>query len=258
MDAFIATMYNDFEYKLVKPDQSLADFVESFWLLHNHSNQAKDIVVLPDGRVDLFFSQSATEPFHVTLSGLETQADQATLAGNTIMFAISFKLLAIEYILHNTVSDLLNNAIHLPGGFWNFEANDLHNFELFCKKATHKIQSLLPDELDNRKRKLFDLLYGSNGTMTVNELSEKVAWSSRQINRYFNRQFGVSLKVYCNILRFRASFQHIKEGKLFPQQNFADQSHFIKEVKKLSGVSPKELKQNKNDRFIQFSTLKPQ
>lgn len=255
MDASALTMDNDFEYKLVKPNQSLTDFVESFWLLHNHSDQAKDIVVLPDGRVDLFFSQSSTEPFHVTLSGLETEPDQATLAVNTIMFAISFKLIAIEYILNNTVSDLLNNAIHLPEGFWQFNSSDLQNFDLFCKKATHKIQSLLPSEVDTRKRKLFDLLYASNGTLTVNELSERVAWSSRQINRYFNQQFGVSLKVYSNILRFRASFQHIKEGKLFPQQNFADQSHFIKEVKKLSGVSPKQLKQNKNDRFIQFSTL---
>src|SRR6187551_2773962 len=106
-------------------------------------------------------------------------------------------------------------------------------------------------------QKLFDLIYSSNGSLPVKELSDKVFWSSRQINRYFNEQFGISLKAYCNILRFRASFSHIKDGKLFPHENFADQSHFIKEVKKLSGVSPKELKRNQNDRFIQFSTLPP-
>jgi AraC-like DNA-binding protein len=86
-------------------------------------------------------------------------------------------------------------------------------------------------------------------------MSEQVHWSSRQINRYFNQLFGLSLKAYCNILRFRASFQHIKEGKLFPEQNFTDQAHFIKEIKKFSGVLPKELSKNKDDRFIQFSTL---
>jgi len=249
---------NDFEYKLIKPDKSLADFVEGFWLLQNHSDCNKDVVILPDGRIDLFFSQSATEPFHITLSGLETQPDQATLATKTIMFAISFKLLATEYIFRNTVSNLLDNAKYLPSDFWNFNANDLKDFDLFCKKASQKIQSLLPKEIDNRKRKLFDLIYSSKGASTVNELSEKVFWSSRQINRYFNQQFGISLKAYCNILRFRASFNHIKDGKLFPQQNFADQSHFIREVKKLAGVSPKELKRNQDDRFIQFSTLDPE
>jgi AraC-like DNA-binding protein len=86
----------------------------------------------------------------------------------------------------------------------------------------------------------FELIYAENGSMPVKELSEKVFWSSRQINRYFNEQFGLSLKAYCNILRFRASFEHIKEGKLFPQQNFADQSHFIKAFKEFAGYSPRE------------------
>jgi len=248
-------MDGDFEYKIIKPDKSIADFVESFWLLQNHAGHNKEVVILPDGRIDLFFSQSATEPFDIILSGLETHPNQATLATGTVMFVISFKLLATEYIFQDAVSSLLDSAKYLPADFWDFNSKDLNDFDLFCEKATQKIQSLLPNEIDSRKQKLFDLIYASNGALTVNELSEKVCWSSRQINRYFNQQFGISLKAYCGILRFRASFNHIKNGKLFPQENFADQSHFIKEVKKLSGVSPKELKRNQNDRFVQFSTL---
>jgi len=249
-------MDSGLDFTLVKPDKSLGAFVESFWCLQNKSDTDKGIIILPDGRIDLTISQSLTEPFRNILSGLETHSDQAVLKAGTQMFAISFKLLATEYILHNTISGLLDYAEVLPPDFWGFSAADLDDFDLFCLKASHKIRSLLPEEIDGRKQELFDLIYPSHGMVTVKELSEKVFWSSRQINRYFNQQFGLSLKVYCNILRFRSSFQHIKEGKLFPQQSFADQSHFIKEVKKLSGVSPKELKRNQNDRFIQFSTLK--
>ena len=248
-------MDNSITYKLVKPAPELADFVERFWLLRNTSDSGKDIIVLPDGQIDLFFSQSSTEPFHVTLSGLETHPDQATLVPGTIMFAISFKLLAIEYIFQEGVSELLDYATHLQEDFWDFDVSDLEDFDKFCGKASQKILSLLPAEIDNRKRALFNLIYSSNGELTVHELSEKVFWSSRQINRYFNQQFGISLKKFCNILRFRASFNDIKDGNLFPGQNFADQSHFIKAVKKFSGVSPKELKLNRNDRFLQFSTL---
>jgi AraC-like DNA-binding protein len=191
----------------------------------------------------------------VILLGIETQPEQPTITSKRQTFAISFKPLATEYIFQNTVFNLLDNVKNLPTDFWNFSGDDLNDFDSFCEKATQKIQSLLPKDIDERKRKLFQLIYSSNGALTVQELSEKVFWSSRQINRYFNQQFGLSLKAYCNILRFRASFRHIKEGKLFPQQNFADQPHFIKEVKRLSGVSPKELNKNQNDRFIQFSTL---
>jgi len=251
-------MNNGLQYKLIQPDKSIADFVENFWFLHNTSNSNKEVIVVPNGRIDLSLFKAGAEPFRLFLMGLETQADQAIITPQTRVFVVSFKLLATEYIFHETVSDVVDRGKILPDGFWNLNVDDLNDFDAFVKKVTQKIQSLLPKEVDERKRKLFELIYESNGTVPVKELSEKVFWSARQINRYFNQQFGVSLKTFCRILRFRASFQHIKEGKLFPQQNFSDQSHFIKEIKKLSGVSPKELYKNTNDRFIQFSVLDKQ
>lgn len=242
-------------YQSSQPDTSLQDFVESFWMLNNLSEN-KEVILLPDGRIDLIFSQSLQEPFHIVLLGICTHPEQIVIAEKTKMFAISFNLLAAEYILQTSVSELLNNAKSLPINFWNFSANDLNDFEKFRQKASETIQyKLQSQKIDERKLKLFDLIYSEKGSLTVKKLSEKVIWSERQINRYFNQQFGISLKSYCGILRFRASFRHIKEGKLFPEQNFSDQSHFIKEIKKLSGFLPKELNQNKNDRFIQFSIL---
>ncbi len=167
-------------------------------------------------------------------------------------FAINFNPIAVEYVLRHSVSGILNTGRMLPNNFWGFNADDLNDFDMFCEKASQKIQTLLPKEIDERKRKLFEWIFASNGEISVKELSEKLFWSERKINQYFNQQFGLSLKAYCNILRFQASLSHIKEGKLFPQLDYYDQSHFIKEIKKFSGVSPKELFKNQNDRFLQF------
>lgn len=248
-------MDKDINFRFTRPAAPLDSFVESFWLLHNRSAKDKEIVVLPDGRADLILSRSPAIPFHITLSGIETYPETVILPAGTMMFAISFKLPALEYLFPDTISALLNYAQQLPARFWDFTAKDLRDFDLFCKKATHRILSLLPANPDARKLRLFDLVYSSNGALTVAELAKNVYWTSRQINRYFNTQFGLSLKSYCTILRFRASLEHIAQGKLFPELNFSDQSHFIKAVKKFSGVSPKALQQNKNDRFIQFTAL---
>jgi AraC-like DNA-binding protein len=246
---------NHIEYKIIEADSSISDFVERFWMLTNHSDTEKEIVVIPDGRIDIFFSYSDKEPFHTTLMGLESEPTQTILPAKTVIFAVNLKLLAIEYLLNTSISNILNGIHHLPTDFWEITKEELNDFDSLCIKITKKIKTRIPREIDNRKQNLFNLIYSSNGSLTVTELSEKVVWSSRQINRYFNQMFGLSLKAYCNILRFRASVHHIKEGILFPEQNFTDQAHFIKEVKKLSGVTPKELFRNKNDRFLQFSTL---
>lgn len=251
-------MDNGLEYKIIKPDKPISDFVDSFWFLRNPSNKSKETIGLPDGLVDVSLYKSDEMPFQVVQLGGLTQYEQATIPANSLIFCISFKLLAVEYILGETISGIVNSGKLLPPGFWGFTENDLQDFDLFVEKATRKIRSLLPKEMDERKRLLFELIYTSNGTITVKELSEKVYWSSRQINRYFNQQFGISLKAYCNILRFRASLEHIAKGKLFPEEKFSDQNHFIKEIKKFSGVVPKELSRNENDRFILLSAIKQQ
>ena len=242
-------------YQTVAPGPLLADFVESFWMLVNHSKDEQDVVVLPDGRFDIFFSYSATEPFHVTLSSLGNEPSQSSIAPGCIIFAVSFRLLAVEYLFKMSIASLVNETTYFPADFWGITVADLVDFDAFCAKISEKAIGLNSAGVDERKRTLFDLIYSSQGTLPVRQLAETVQWSSRQINRYFNHWSGISLKAYCSILRYRASFSQLKEGNLFPDQNFTDQAHFIKNVKKYSGVTPKELTQNRNDRFIQFSTL---
>lgn len=250
-------MNNDLQYKIVKPEKPLSDFVDSFWCMQNLSDNGRKTIGLPDGRIDLFLFKSAKEPFQITLIGAETRHyEQGEIKSNSVIFAISFKFLAVEYILRQPIADIVNNGKDLPLHFWDFHEDDLQDFDLFVAKAIQKILSLLPKEIDERKRRLFELIYETKGTITVKELSEKVCWNSRQINRYFNHQFGISLKAYCNIIRFRASLEHIANGQLFPEANFFDQNHFIKEVKKFSGVVPKELSKNQNDKFILLSAIK--
>lgn len=108
---------NNIQLKIIKPSPQLSDFVESFWMLANHSESAHEIVVLPDGRFDILFSYSSKEPYHAMLRGLDTEPGQTTIPPKSIMFAISFKLLAIEYLLHIKVASVINEGLCLPNNF---------------------------------------------------------------------------------------------------------------------------------------------
>jgi AraC-like DNA-binding protein len=246
---------NDFEYQSRQPEAPLSNFVDYFWMVANRSELDKQVIVLPNGRIDVLFTFSQSDAFKAILLGLETEATETIFSSNMVVFGVSLKLLSIEYLLKFSIADLLDSVKQLPAGFWGIERQDLNDFESFCVKVSYQINLLISAQVDERKQNLFNLIYKSNGSMSVAALSEEVIWSSRQINRYFSQQFGVSLKAYCNILRFVASFPQLKMGKLFPEQNFADQAHFIKEVKRLSGVTPKEFSKDKKDRFVQFLSL---
>lgn len=243
----------NFDYQLAYPEPALTAVVESFWMLKTPPGAAEPIMLLPDGRIDVLFSIDPQQAFHVTLMGLSTQAEQTTLAADMVMFAVSLRLQAAEYLLHTHVADIVNGVRELPAGFWGIGPADLTDFGQFCTKLSATLRSLLPPTIDPRKQRLFALVYASEGALPVHELAAQAGWSSRQINRYFQAYFGLSLKAYCAILRFRAAFPQLKAGRLFPEQHFADQAHFIREVRKFAGVRPKELARNQNGRFIQFS-----
>jgi len=242
--------------KSTLPDSSISHFVHSFWMLENKTGKDIPSTVLPNGMVDMILMKMNSANWEMVVRGIDTMPGEVTIKAGTKMFSIGFRLLAVEYLFGKSIRDVLNGGKNISNDFWQFEEGDMSSLENFCNKATQKIKTISTENIDSRKQQLFELIYSSHGSITVKELSEKVYWSSRQINRYFNQQFGISLKAYCNILRFGSSFKHISEGKLFPEQNFTDQNHFIKEIKRYAGVTPKELSKNKGDRFINITAIK--
>lgn len=244
-------MSNTLLYHFKKPPEELADFVYGFSSLQNISS-CKEGIIIPNGRIDLILCRTTENKFLTVLMGLETQPKTMPQQSISMFFSISFNPLALEYILQEPIAEYVNSGKELSENFWEFSEDDLNDFEHFCSKASHTIKMHISNTIDERKRNLFRVIFEANGEISIKELSEAIHWSERQINRYFTKYLGVTLKMYCKILRFQKSLEFIKDGILFPQLNFSDQSHFIKDVKKLSGVSPRELFKNDNDRFLQF------
>jgi AraC-like DNA-binding protein len=239
-------------YKEINPNNEIADLVKLFWQFDNSLSDKKMYTVLPDGYFDLVIIISNNKIISVTLYGIWLHQMDVTIPANSIILGITFKPLAVEYIFKNSISEIFNGLKVLNSSQHNIDTFPFNNFTDFVLQYSDQISKI--NKIESRKVKLFKLLFDSYGSINVEELSNKVFWQSRQINRYFNSKFGLSLKTYANILRSSIAFKDIEKGKLSPPVNFYDQSHFIKEIKKHSGTNPKELHQNKNDRFLQFST----
>ncbi len=62
---------------------------------------------------------------------------------------------------------------------------------------------------------------------------------------------GIGLKEYSKIVRLRKTLRKVKHDKndYYP---YFDQSHFIREVKEHTGLTPQKMDLNNNVRFIQY------
>ncbi|WP_263603475.1 helix-turn-helix domain-containing protein [Chryseobacterium sp. PET-29] len=243
------------EYLSLEPDNFLSEMVESIWMVKNHNDEKREGIVVPDGKIDLFLFLGEDEDFEIFISGICTGPVIKPPFPRSTMFAISFYPIAAEYIFKQSFAGLKDNKQILSPDYWGFCKSDMADFEQFYRRACNVIKMKVEKKIDERKKNLFELIYLSKGETTVEELSQKVSWSSRQINRYFNTWLGVSLKSYINIIRFSNSLKQLKKGDFYPELNYGDQSHFIREVKKFAGVKPTILNKNENDRFIQLSLI---
>lgn len=243
------------KYREIEPSGFLNNFVKCFWFYETENKEVQH-TILPDGYFDLiavFVNETLTA---VKLTGIWTTPKNIQIPKNTKLFAIRFKLIAIEYIFQKEIKSILNTAVNLSFSFWSIDKYKAEEFEQFffemCNNLDISIKHL--KQIDSRKLRLFDFVYEQK-TKTVAEISSKVFWSSRQINRYFQTQFGITLKEFLNIVRCNAAYKQISNGNLNPNSEYFDQAHLIKEVKKYTGVTPKELRKNKNDRFLQLSRM---
>ncbi|GLB52473.1 transcriptional regulator [Neptunitalea chrysea] len=244
-------------YKEFEPTALLTDFVKSYWWFDNTTNKPLDYTILPDGCFDLIISFTKQQQQEISLTGLWTKQVAVSIPPNTQLFGIRFKLLAVDYMLQQKIALLLNSEQSKEPSFWQLNEYTFTHLESVTEKLNNTMLSLVTshESIDHRKRQLFNLLYQTNGEQTVTQYAEQVCWSSRQINRYFSDRFGLPLKSYCTILKCHASYKHLKKGQLYPEQDYFDQSHFIKDLKKHTGSSPTQLFENKNDRFLQLTTM---
>lgn len=234
----------------------LKHFINAFWEYECLEDASFDI--LPDGLFDLILNIHQGNIQEVNLTGVWTKALRVDISEGSHLYGIQFRLLAVEYFLQSSIESILNTKTALPLDFMGLNQinpSSLQSFaDTFAAQALKGIKGI--KEIDMRKLDLFDRLYACQGKTSVGSIAKEVNWSSRQINRYFNKSFGFPLKTFLDILKCHQSYEQIAKGELYPNEAYFDQAHFIRHVKRYTGTTPKKLHENKNDRFIQLSTLK--
>jgi AraC-like DNA-binding protein len=99
------------------------------------------------------------------------------------------------------------------------------------------------------------LIHQNTASITVSYLLEQLSISERQFERRFSQTVGVSPQAYIRVKRFNLAIRLMKSGQfekltdVAHALNFYDQSHFIREIKAFSGLTPKSVSQSDVGQF---------
>ncbi len=239
------------------PHNEEKTFVDSFWEFKNLSKTPTKVTILPDGLFKVMIQLVDNKVKQVFFTGIWTKDKEIIIPANATIYGVKFKILAPEYVFNMVFSPFLQSMKILELDFWGIDKFKFDNFQNVVSQFEHRIKENIRSNktVPCYKLELSKLLYLTNGHISVSEVAEQLNVNERQISRYLNKYFGISLKVYLSILKCRKAYIQIREGKFFPEEGYYDQAHFIKEIKKHTGETPKKLYDNQNDRFIQLKHI---
>ena len=116
--------------------------------------------------------------------------------------------------------------------------------EVFAVLREH----LLQPKTDHRQpyfTEALRLIRNNAGTSNLDDLSEQVYVSKRQLQRTFQDKLGCGPKAYSRMLRFRDAIHFMRQHPdsrmtdVAHDFGYADQSHFIREFKDFTGQNPR-------------------
>lgn len=241
-----------------KPSDQLDDFVHIYWEHINTSDKPETLTIFPDSFFKIIIIKEKGNVTSYFMTGLWKNKIEFSIPENAYLYGIKLKILAPEYIFQNEIATILQSHKDLPLNFLKLQDLKFDNIDSFAEQIEHVLIEKLSSKLKKikaNKLQLSQLLYTLDGNISVEEVSKQINWGNQQINRYLNKYMGVSLKTYLNLQKCYASYFHIREGEFYPANEYYDQAHFIREIKKHTGKTPKELYKKQNDHFIQLKFI---
>lgn len=92
--------------------------------------------------------------------------------------------------------------------------------------------------------KAMEFIHQHKGSRGISDLADHLGISYKQCERWFKKHLGLTPKMYMRIIQFYHAFTRVRSKEvvdwtqLLRDYNYYDQSHFIKEYKFFTGLSP--------------------
>jgi len=250
------------KFEQIQPPAYLRDHIRYIWTLESTEPDAtpKTFAPVADGCPGLIFQQSDMirdqddkKLPDLFLYGQTTKHTTLRTEGKFNTIGIYFYPNALKSIFGINAEELTNecvdvNLISQKQGFRlseqlvnNPDINgqiEILNAYLFSLVQKNKVP------IDNGTQYAITSIITSKGNVPLKELLEKLNVSERSFERKFKETVGISPKMFSRICRFQASLNQLRNNdfdKLSDiafENDYSDQSHFIRTFKEFTGISP--------------------
>jgi AraC-like DNA-binding protein len=222
------------------------------------------IIHLSDQHCDLILDGDWRHSPDFTIIGMWTYSYNVRFRHKVDVFSVRFKPEGIYELFNIPASEFGNNlgdSREILGKPFHDFCSTIRDLKTMDKRIDFANRFLKKQLLKNSKgyrnyvQLAADIIRQEYSGFSIDDLSDKVCISPRQLEREFKKKIGVSPKFYMrmhrvnHIHRLLVEDKQLRLAEVAHYCGYADQAHFIREFKELTGDVPS-LFLNERDQFI--------
>ncbi len=223
------------------------DGVSLFYGLRPGENSNLTLAI-PDGCTDILFDCDVDQPL-ARVCGTTLAAREANLQAGHRYFGVRFMPGVMPDFLDLVPADLPDHEfrfldvapgacdvvekISLAASFSQQIALFTHRFAPHCLRRSSSITPYLLKVIRHQR-----------GNIRIDDMEKTTGYTCRSIQRHFRQDTGMSPKAFCRIMRFQSAIHTLNYTgapsftMLAQELGYSDQSHFLREFKRLSHTTP--------------------
>lgn len=254
-------------FKTFLPDDALKPYIKYFYTIETTGAcpGQKTFRTIADGCPGMLFQNSSEGRFYqdekelpgTFLFGQSTRHADLCLTGNFNAAGVFLKPNALSSIFGLDAGMLTDSCmdmrIHSKGKEFRL-SEKLEEAESGQVKV-ELLRTYLTKELTgNRTHRNQAMQYAlekiqhTKGTISIRALQQELCLTERSLERKFKQYTGISPKLFSRICNFQASLKQLNKNDFHKlsdiayENNYADQSHFIRSFKEFAGFSPNQFR----------------
>lgn len=225
--------------------KELENYCMCIWTMQSKNRLDKTISnnILPDACIDIVIDFVSNA---ICFAGFSKETEDFKLNEKIDYMGVRLKPSIFHLLYHIGAEKIMDRQIPFEAIEKEMDLYDILNFKN-TNERMECFKNYLFQKTKNKKEMPFveivEELYESPKEQSVMDIAEKLGYNERHLYRVFKKNYGISPKVLLNILRLHLCLTLMleKDMELADIANlcgFYDQSHFIKAIKRYTGISP--------------------
>jgi AraC-like DNA-binding protein len=253
-------------YREVQPRAELTTLVRYFWVIEHSESEGSEVPfrLFAESCPGLvFFCRSG----YSAVSGVTTTSHSFSISGSFKMIGAYLYPYALPLLFRTSAKEFTERQI-LLSDIAPRAANTLSEQILNASDTLQQLKFIsdfilacVPFYLSKNVHAGVHHLMSRQGGCTIDQVASVSNLSSRQLERNFYNEIGVSPKLFSRLIRFQHSLRiptasDTSLTQLGLQAGYSDQSHFIRDFSAFAGITPKQYfnldAASRADNFIQM------